>query len=152
MGSCVHANNVKAQKQKVVGMLSLEMLGVYSDAPNSQKYPHPFNLFYPTTANFIGFVGNTFSRSLVRSCVKTFRTAVNFPCEGVAAPDSVKDVARSDHWAFWQIGVPALMVTDTSNFRYPTYHTQGDKLDQLDFDRMTMVTAGVFAVVRQLGG
>lgn len=150
MGSCVYANSCKDAGDNIKAMLSLEMLGVYSDAPNSQQYPRPFNLFYPTVANFIGFVGNTFSRRLVRACVKTFRQTSLFPCEGVAAPDSVKDVGRSDHWAFWQIGVPALMVTDTSNFRYPIYHTPDDKPDKLDFDRFTRVVAGLLPVIRNL--
>lgn len=151
MGSCVYANSCAKAGDNIVAMLSLEMLGVYSDKPGSQQYPRPFNLFYPKVANFIGFVGNTMSRPLVRECVATFRGVMKFPCEGVSAPDSVKDVGRSDHWAFWQIGVPALMVTDTSNFRYPLYHTGEDTPDKLDFDRFTKVVAGVFAVVAKLG-
>lgn len=150
MGSCVYANSCRAAGDNIKAMLSLEMLGVYSDAPGSQMYPRPFNLFYPTVANFIGFVGNSFSQQLVRACVRSFRRHAQFPCEGVAAPDSVRDIARSDHWAFWQIGVPALMVTDTSNFRYPIYHTPEDRPQQLDFDRMTRVVSGLRAVISNL--
>ena len=38
-------------------MISLEMLGFYSDAPGSQKYPPVLDLFYPSHGDFIGFVG-----------------------------------------------------------------------------------------------
>ncbi len=150
MGSCVYANSCQQAGDDIRGMLSLEMLGVYSSRPGSQMYPSPFNLFYPTVANFIGFVGNSASRKLVHTCVKTFRQFAKFPCEGVSAPDSVKDIARSDHWAFWQIGVPALMVTDTSNFRYPLYHTPEDSVDKLDFASFARVVNGLYSVVKEI--
>lgn len=150
MGSCHYANRCKERGDKIVGMLSLEMLGVYSEAEGSQKYPWPFNLFYPTVANFVAFVGNRMSADLVQQSIMAFRMSVQFPSEGVAAPDAVKDIARSDHWAFWQIGVPALMVTDTSNFRYPIYHTPGDTLDKLNFECFARVTGGIIGVVRKL--
>jgi len=40
---------------------------------NSQLYPFPFSLFYPSEGNFIGFVGNTSSRTLVRRAIRVFR-------------------------------------------------------------------------------
>lgn len=132
-------------------MLSLEMMGVYSDDEGSQKYPWPFKLFYPTKGNFIGFVGNTASRDFTRRCVELFRRDTKFPCEGVAAPDWVKDATRSDHLPFWLFNYPALMITDTSNFRFPLYHTMEDTLDKLNFDRFALVTAGVQRLVKELG-
>ena len=54
-------------------MICLETLGYYTDAPDSQKYPAPFSWFYPSTGNFVGFVGNLDSRPLVRDCVASFR-------------------------------------------------------------------------------
>ena len=54
-------------------MISLEMLGCYSDEPGSQRYPAPLGLLYPARGNFIGFVGNFSSRRLVRRCIATFR-------------------------------------------------------------------------------
>ena len=41
-------------------------------------------------------------------------------------PETFRDAGRSDHWAFWQQGYPALMVTDTADFRYSEYHEPGD--------------------------
>jgi hypothetical protein len=67
-------------------MISLETIGFYSDAPGSQKYPPVLGLFYPKRGNFIGFVGNSESRSLVRLCIREFRESTQFPSEGVAAP------------------------------------------------------------------
>ncbi len=67
-------------------MLSLETIGYFSDAPNSQRYPPPLSLLYPSVGNFIGIVGNVDSRDLVRRVVATFRKNEPFPCEGAALP------------------------------------------------------------------
>lgn len=152
MGSYHYARLCKQRRENVVAMLSLEMLGYYSDAEGSQKYPFPFNLFYPSTGNFIGFVGDVRSATLVRRCVGMFRKAVRFPSEGAAAPSQFKDINRSDHWSFWQMGYSALMVTDTSNFRNPYLHTTADTPDKLDYDRMARVVRGLAFVVKDLAG
>jgi len=150
MGSWFYAKRSHDRKENIVGMLSLEMLAVYSDAEGSQQYPAPFHLFYPTVGNFIGFVGNSSSRDLVHKCIGSFRSHTAFPSEGTAAPDFIKDIGRSDHWSFWQFGWQAVMVTDTSNFRYPLYHTPGDTIDKLDFERFARVTAGLARTVDAL--
>jgi hypothetical protein len=49
------------------------------DRPVSQRYPFPFSYIYPDTGNFIGFVGNLSSRSLVRRSIKAFRATTAFP-------------------------------------------------------------------------
>ena len=64
MGSHQYASACKKNKENVVGMLSLETIGYYSDEKASQEYPFPANWFYPSTGNFIAFVGNISSRSL----------------------------------------------------------------------------------------
>lgn len=150
MGSYAHARGLKEKGTNVKGMISLEMLGYFDEAEGSQKYPFPFNLFYPTRGNFIGFVGNTASAKFVRHCLATFRKSARVPSEAVAAPEKFRDIARSDHWAFWRHGYPAFMVTDTSNFRNPHVHLMSDTVDTLDFQSMTMVVKGIEAVVRDL--
>lgn len=150
MGSFAYAKRCRERKEKIVGMLSLEMLGVYSTEPDSQHYPSPFNLFYPTVANFLAFVGNDKGRKFVRRCVEVFRKHAGLPSEGVAAPSFVKDAGRSDHWAFWQHGYDGVMVTDTSNFRYPLYHTPKDTIDRIDFTRMTLAVDGIMYVIEDM--
>jgi hypothetical protein len=67
MGSYVYANRAKAKDENIVAMLSLETLGYYSDEQNSQTYPIPvLNHWYPAIANFIAFVGNIGSYSLLK--------------------------------------------------------------------------------------
>lgn len=150
MGSRVYATGCKKRGDKIVAMLALETIGYYSDAPKSQQYPAPFSLLYPDTGNFIGFVGNLNSRSLVRTSIKTFRDTTHFPSEGLAAPEFIDGVGWSDQWAFWQEGYTGFMITDTAPFRYPHYHKASDTPDKLDYGRMARVVAGIGRVVEGL--
>jgi len=150
MGSRVYAANARKRGDKITAMLALETIGYYSDEPGSQKYPAPFSLFFPDKGNFIGFVGNLKSRSLVRSSIRTFRETTPFPSEGLAAPEFVKGIGWSDHSSFWQEGYPGIMITDTAPFRYPHYHEREDTPDKLDYERMVRVVDGIGRVVEGL--
>jgi Peptidase family M28 len=150
MGSLVHASGLAREERQVVAMLSLETIGWYSDAPGSQRYPFPFNLLYPSTGDFIGFVANPRSRSLLHRVIGSFRRHTGFPSEGGVGLESIAGVSWSDQWAYWKFGWPAVMVTDTAPFRYPHYHTLRDTPDKLDYDALARVVLGLEGVVREL--
>ena len=152
MGSWLYARRARARGEQIVAMFSIETIGYYADAAGSQHYPFPFGLFYPRIGNFIGFVGNIASRALVQRSLAAFRQHTAFPSEGVAAPGSMTGIGWSDHWAFWQEGYPALMVTDTALFRYTPYHTRNDTPEQINYDRMARVVTGLAYVVTTLAG
>ena len=153
MGSMVSARHASEQGERVTAMFSLEMLGYYDSAPGSQHYPAPVRPFYPDTGDFIAFVANLRSRPLLHEAITCFRRVAAFPSEGLAAPTwLVPDVRRSDNYAFWYYGFPAIMVTDTSNFRNPHYHLETDRYDTLDFDRLTRVTDGLGKMIADLAG
>jgi len=152
MGSMVYAKGCRDRNENIVAMLSLETIGYYRDEVGSQQYPFPMGLFYPKTGNFIAFVGNTASKKLVREVVSSFRRQVKFPSEGGALPNAVPGIGWSDHWCFWQMGYPALMVTDTAPFRYPYYHTPQDTPDKVDYEPFARMTAGLALVVGELVG
>ena len=150
MGSWVYARRCRQRGENIVAMISLETIGYFRDEKGSQRYPFPIGLAYPSTGNFIAFVGNYSSRRLVRQVVGSFRRHARFPCEGGAIPGFVPGIGWSDHWAFWQEGYPAMMVTDTAPFRYPHYHQPTDTPDKLDYDRMARVVEGLTAVIEDL--
>lgn len=150
MGSLVYAQACRDRGDRIVAMISLETIGYYTDAPNSQKYPFPLALAYPSVGNFIAFVGNSPSAPLVRECIEIFRREARFPSEGAALPGGIPGVNWSDHWSFWEVGYPAIMITDTAPFRYPYYHTSQDTPDKLDYDRMARVVNGIKIVVDAL--
>ena len=148
MGSYVFAESFKKAGKDVVGMISLETIGYFSDTPGSQRYPFPFSFFYPNTGNFIAFVSNMRSHRLLRDLIALFRTHAKFPSEGAAAPALVPGVSWSDQWSFWKFGFPAIMLTDTAPFRYPDYHLTSDTPEKLDYNAMARIVSGLEQVIR----
>ena len=143
MGSLQYAQQCRATGQNVVGMISLETIGCYLDEPLTQRYPIGLlRHLYPTTGNFVAVVGNLRSRRLVHRVIRGLRRT-QFPSEGMAAPQWLKDIFRSDHAAFWHCGYPALMITDTANFRYPYYHTSEDTIDKINYAALVRVVTGL---------
>lgn len=150
MGSFQAARESKRLGETIVAMLSLESIGYYSTAPESQHYPPGVSWFYPSTGDFVGFVSNIRSRGLLRESIGAFRAAALIPSEGAALPELLPGVSWSDHWAYWKHGYPALMVTDTAPFRNPNYHRPSDTPETLDYLRMAHVVLGLRAVLEKL--
>jgi hypothetical protein len=150
MGSVEYAKGLVGAGNPVRGMLSIETVGFYSDEPRSQRYPPPVGLFYPDRGNFIAFVGDLGSRHLVRRAVGRFRSASTLPSEAAALPSFLPGVSWSDHRSFWDVGIPALMVTDTALFRDAHYHLASDTHERLDYGRMARLVTGLAAVVASL--
>jgi hypothetical protein len=73
MGSLVYARALKRSGEPILGMMSLETLGYYSDGAGSQHYPDPFGWLYPDKGDFIAFVGTVSARAFVRKTVGSFR-------------------------------------------------------------------------------
>ena len=150
MGSVVYANAAKARGERVSGMLSLETMGYYSNEKGSQQYPAPIAMLYPDVGNFIGFVSNVGSAPLLLKARRAFKARTPFPLQSAAVPAAIPGVGWSDHWAFWQAGYSAMMVTDTAPFRYPWYHTVQDTPDKIDYDKLAHVVDGLEAVIESI--
>jgi hypothetical protein len=148
MGSAVHARSLKQQGHAVRAMVALEMIGYFSDAPNSQSFPSPIlKLFYPTKGNFIAIVGKVGQGAVVRRAKRAMRGASALPVYSINAPRFVPGVDFSDHLQYWAAGYQAVMITDTAFYRNPRYHTAHDTPETLDYTRMAMVVQGVYAAV-----
>jgi hypothetical protein len=151
MGSVFYADALARERVDVHVMVSLEMLGYYSDRANSQKYPPGLSLLYPDRGNFIGFVGNLSSRRRLLEVKRAFVASTDFPCESLSAPEWTVVVGLSDHQSFWKHGYAGLMITDTAFMRNPHYHQSTDTADTLDYERFAKVTEGIVAAVKRLG-
>ncbi|HVG14139.1 MAG TPA: M28 family peptidase [Chitinophagaceae bacterium] len=151
MGSYIHAQSLHDSKAKVLGMISLEMIGYFSDQPHSQPFPSPeLARLYPSTANFIIVVGikkyEAFSNKVHKAMAKNAGIDVqliNFP-----AGESLAGL--SDQRNYWKFDYPALMINDTAFIRNPNYHTKGDTIETLDFKKMAeVVDASYNAIISQ---
>jgi hypothetical protein len=153
VGSIAHAKALKAENVDVKAMISLEMVGYFSDEPKSQKFPLSIlKLFYPSRGNFICVVGKSGSGALANSIMKNMANATPLPVRSFKAPFNMAAamVGRSDHSSFWTEGYPAVMITNTAEFRNDAYHKYNDIPERLDYRRMAMVTAGVEKAIRAL--
>ncbi|GAB4389351.1 MAG: M28 family metallopeptidase [Thermodesulfovibrionales bacterium] len=152
MGSMVYARSLRQEGARVLGMVSLEMLGYYDQARGAQFYPLPvFRWFYPRTADFVGFVGNFASRGLTERARRAFVAHSSLPAESFSGPSVIPGVDFSDHRSFWKEGFKAFMITDTAFYRNPHYHGPDDTADTLDFGLMAELTRGLDLALRELG-
>lgn len=151
MGSSVHTESLRQQNVRVRAMFSLEMIGYFSDAHNSQHFPGvALSAFYPSTGNFIGVVGRLTDWSLVRRTKAAMRNASPLPVNSINAPTFLTGVDFSDQLNYWHAGYHAVMITDTAFYRNDNYHTAQDTPEKLDYKRMAMVVEGVYAAVTDL--
>lgn len=151
MGSYVHAESISQNSMNVKLMVVLEMIGYFSDEPNSQKYPIGFlGKIYPTTANFIALVGRAKEFADIRNFKTSFKAAGNIDVRSINSPASFDGLDRSDHRNYWKFGMKALMVTNTSFYRNTHYHTDGDSPEILDFDKMKEVVNGTYHAITRL--
>jgi hypothetical protein len=152
MGSYRYARLLAERRESVIGMMSLETLGCFSDEPGSQRYPAPLGLLYPDKGDFIAFVATPGSRALMQALVGSFRSHTQFPTVGGVAPAIIPGIDWSDHRSFEQFGYPAAMITDTALFRYSHYHRPTDTPDKVDNEKLARIVHGIARVVRDMTG
>lgn len=155
VGSQAYARRLKREKVPVLGMLSLEMIGYTSQEKGSQKMPFFLKPFYPEAGNFIGLVADTKSKPLLEKVKKIFQSVEGLPVESLILPANgwvFPDARLSDHSPFWDEGFPALLVTDTSFYRNPYYHSDGDRIETLDLDFLAKVTEATVRTAWGLSG
>jgi hypothetical protein len=152
MGSARHANGLKLRGQPIKLMIALEMIGYFTDEPNSQSYPIGLlKLLYPDRGDFIAVVGRVSEAGSTRHLKAVMRGTTDLPVFSISAPRWVPGLDLSDHAPYWDRGFQAVMITDTAFFRNRAYHTRQDTADRLDFRRMAKVVAATHAGIRALG-
>ena len=149
LGSLAYAASLRDMNEEIAGAIVLECVGYTSDKIGSQMTPRGLPVAIPTTGDFLGIVGNAASVRLV----KAFEQAANrevpeLKTVSIVVPgcgEQLPDTRRSDHAAFWDFGYPAVMLTDTANFRNPHYHRPTDTLETLDLSFIQTVARSLSA-------
>ena len=152
MGSRQYARTLKRQKEKLLLMFSLEMIG-YAGENYPQGYPFFFLrqiMGYPRYGNFIGLVGNLRSMRLLKFVRAAMRRGCTIGIASLSAPGFLPPLFLSDHSSFWRHGYPALMVTDTAFLRNPHYHLPSDMEATINYTFLAEVVAGVYSAVLAL--
>lgn len=147
MGSAVYAQSLADKEINVKLMISLEMIGYFSDEQGSQNYPALFmKLYYPSVGNYIAIVDHLFSMR-AQHMKKVMDEVIKLPVFSINAPVIIPGVDFSDHRSFWQHGYPAVMITDTAFYRNQAYHSIADTAERLDYEKMAQVIYGVYHYV-----
>lgn len=68
---------------------------------------------------------------MFRAAAASAAPELNVAAFDVPRTVSSRHLFRSDHVAFWEAGLSALMLTDTAEFRNPNYHTPTDTAETL---------------------
>ena len=137
MGSHVFARSLLQRGVDVGLMVSLDLVGVYSDEPGSQRFPSPaFRLLYPGRGNFIAIIGDLRAGPGIEWAKRGMLAGSRLPVHSLRAPTSTGLVHLSDHWSFRRLGLPGVLVTDTAFLRHRHYHEPEDTPEKLDYERM----------------
>ncbi len=156
LGSQAFASRLKAERGALAGAIILECVGFARSEAGTQQVPPGVPFAVPTQGDFLAIVGNEASRSLVtqlereaqRHAAQLKSLSLVVPGKGEALPHT----RRSDHASFWDAGYPAVMLTDTANFRNPHYHRETDTVDTLNLEFLSNVATTVTATAIQFAG
>jgi Peptidase family M28/Secretion system C-terminal sorting domain len=171
LGSKAFNNNVSgvAVDEQILGVFNYEMIGFYSETPNSQTAPNGFELLFPTV--YAGLVADNFKGNFITNIANDSSSVVEMAFNSAAQlyVPSLKivsihipgnwqnsfyqDLLRSDHVSFWLKNRPAIQLTDGANFRNLCYHTACDTTEmKLNFTFMSNVVKATVAASAKLAG
>jgi hypothetical protein len=145
MGSYVHAKSLFDEGASVYGMISLEMIGYFSDEPDSQSYPEgiPPGLF-GYKGDYIALVAKSGRGEFQKAFSSAFKQIGTIKSHEYIGPTSMPGIDFSDHMSYWRFAFDAMMITDTSFYRNKNYHSATDTMNTLDLNRMAKVIDGIY--------
>lgn len=152
MGSAVYAASAAARGEDIKAAVILEMVGYFTEARASQRYPPFIGPFFPSRGNYIAQISNIRSAKTAFGIADAFRGASTLPLRTAVLPSFVPGADYSDHRSFWGKGYPAVMFTDTAFYRNPNYHKRTDLPGTLNYEYMASLTDGLRAALDGLAG
>ena len=156
LGSQAFVSRLKAERRELAGAIILECVGFAKSGAGTQQTPPDIPIAVPTQGDFLAIVGNEASQSLVLQLEQdAWRQAALLKPLSLVVPgrgEAMPHTRRSDHASFWDAGYPAVVLTDTANFRNPHYHRETDTLATLNLEFLSNVAATVTATAIQIAG
>jgi Zn-dependent M28 family amino/carboxypeptidase len=168
-GSQAYALRARMRGEAVRASYVFEMIGYRSDAAGSQRLPAGFDALFPQQAkqirdnqhrgDFIAVVTDERAASRVAAAhLARVGRATGLPVvvlplsEGQKRNPIFSDLRRSDHAALWLAEYPAIMITDTAEFRNTHYHCgEGpDTIDRLDAGFAALVIGAIASSAAEL--
>ena len=151
MGSFVHAKSLFDNKIKVKGMISLEMIGYFSDEENSQNYPIPIlSSIFGNKGDFITIVQKFGAGDFAKTISKEMLANPSIKTIVFRATKALPGIDFSDHRNYWHFGYSSIMITNTAFYRNKNYHQASDTKEKLDFNKTSLVINQLFEGLQKL--
>ncbi len=149
MGSRAWAARAREREDDITVYFNFDAIAFTDPRPDTQEVPPGFGLLFPTEverlasrgnrADFITIVTDQSALPHAKELAKAAQ-ADGLPVALLDIPTLVQrshvavDLQRSDHAPLWDQGYPAVMITDTAEFRSDAYHCRGrpDTIETLD--------------------
>ena len=169
IGAKAYSDAAATANEQILFNYNYEMLGYSDAAPGAQTVPAGIDLLFPNQYAELeswGFTGDWIALIVDANGVPhaeamaAHADALGLKYLLLDVPDDLKnspllsDLQRSDHAAFWANNFPAMMITDTSEFRYDEYHCGAgeDAVELLDHDfARNVIAASVGGAAESLG-
>jgi len=163
-GSTAFAESLSDEEKPQLATV-FESVGFSSDQ-QKQKFPGIFRFLFRRAHRKLkenDFLGNSLlilsrgksidvSRKLERLASSQQISLPLLPLEVPWWMPVVRNLRRSDHAPFWNVGIPALMLGDTANFRNPYYHTESDTPSTLNYEFIARTVVLVVEYVKTVVG
>ncbi len=163
-GSFIHADSLRTSGKDVRLMVSLDSVGIYNSDKQSQKHPYNFmKLFYPEQGDYINLTGRLTDFTEVRQLKRSFKRVSKLPLYSQSVPQNLLGTHSVDHQNYWQMGYPAVLMSDTAELRKRESLKQGkgrsfdalkdkDKPELgIDYEKVAMLVQGLYQVVMDSG-
>ncbi|MFC2064797.1 M28 family peptidase [Chloroflexota bacterium] len=152
-GSTALAAHAHQEDWQLEGVINLEEIA-YAGDDIPQKKVSRMPVKVSEIGNFVSVVGNEISADMVQGYITVVdQFCIPLPCLSMVVPgngETLPDTRRSDHAPFWDQGFPAIVLTDTANFRYPHYHQASDTLDKLNLKFTSLVCQAAGELTSQM--
>ncbi len=158
VGSRAWAARARQRQRDIIVYFNFDAIAFTDARPDTQRVPPGFETLFSEPidrlrqqqwrADFITVVADSRAEPWARHLAEAAERE-QLPYALLAIPDWLRmshlavDLERSDHASLWGQGYPAIMITDTAEFRSDTYHCRGrpDTLATLDVPFATKVVA-----------
>jgi hypothetical protein len=160
LGARSYVDRAVERGDDIAANYNFEMIGYTDDTPGAQSVPTGFDLVFPEgygevegnefRGDFITLVADDLiaegAAAFVEQAERLELRTVHLELDAALKTNPLlSDLRRSDHAPFWDVDYPAMMITDTSEFRYPNYHCDPapDVVEDLDhpFSRKVIAAA-----------
>ncbi len=172
LGAAAYVDRAVERGDNIVALYNLEMIGYTDSAPGAQTIPDGFDAVFPEgyaqieanefRGDFITVVADDLiaegAATLVAQAQRLELPVVHIELNADLKNNPLlSDLRRSDHAPFWEVDFPAMMITDTSEFRFPNYHCDPapDVVEDLDNEfsaKVVAATVGAAATTLVLVG